>query len=199
MAPTAASASSRRAVCLPVHPRSKGIPVTFPCAFRKRQQDKERVEQEKSVKGSIRKIPSESVIRLWRNFFVMVDYLVRHLEEALLRLPFSKSSEWKVEKSEPISDLENLVRIICFWLPQVGLEPTTLRLTAECSAIELLRNISFENGMIIPLSAESVNPFFTLFCANVVFSARIARFGMAVSARACYNKKKTRLRKRGWT
>ena len=27
--------------------------------------------------------------------------------------------------------------------PQVGLEPTTLRLTAECSAIELLRNISF--------------------------------------------------------
>ena len=26
--------------------------------------------------------------------------------------------------------------------PQVGLEPTTLRLTAECSAIELLRNIA---------------------------------------------------------
>ena len=45
---------------------------------------------EKPVKGRIRKIPSESMIRLWRNFFVMVDYLVRHLEEALLRLPFSK-------------------------------------------------------------------------------------------------------------
>ena len=44
----------------------------------------------KSVKGCIRKIPSESMIRLWRIFFVMVDYLVRHLEEALLRLPFSK-------------------------------------------------------------------------------------------------------------
>ena len=44
----------------------------------------------KSVKGSIRKIPSESMIRLWRNFFVMADYLVRRLEEALLRLPFSK-------------------------------------------------------------------------------------------------------------
>ena len=44
----------------------------------------------KSVKGSIRKIPSESMIRLWRNFFVMVDYLVQRLEEALLRLPFSK-------------------------------------------------------------------------------------------------------------
>src|SRR5208282_6151036 len=26
--------------------------------------------------------------------------------------------------------------------PQVGLEPTTLRLTAECSAIELLRNMA---------------------------------------------------------
>ena len=44
----------------------------------------------KSVKGSIRKIPSESMIRLWRNFFVMADYLVLRLEEALLRLPFSK-------------------------------------------------------------------------------------------------------------
>ena len=44
----------------------------------------------KSVKGSIRKIPSESMIRLWRNFFVMADYLVRRLEEAPLRLPFSK-------------------------------------------------------------------------------------------------------------
>ena len=44
----------------------------------------------KSVKGSIRKIPSESVIRLWRNFYVMADDLVRRLEKALLRLPFSK-------------------------------------------------------------------------------------------------------------
>ena len=44
----------------------------------------------KSVKGSIRKIPSESVIRLWRNFFVMADDLIQRLEEALLRLPFSK-------------------------------------------------------------------------------------------------------------
>ena len=44
----------------------------------------------KSVKGSIRKIPSESMIRLWRNFFVMADYLIRRLEETLLRLPFSK-------------------------------------------------------------------------------------------------------------
>ena len=45
---------------------------------------------EKPVKGRIRKIPSESMIRLWRNFFVMANYLVQRLEEALLRLPFSK-------------------------------------------------------------------------------------------------------------
>ena len=73
----------------------------------------------KSVKGSIRKIPSESMIRLWRNFFVMADDLGRRLEEALLYLPFSKSLEWKErKKSEPISNLENPVRIICFWLPR---------------------------------------------------------------------------------
>ena len=29
--------------------------------------------------------------------------------------------------------------LIVFMAPEVGLEPTTLRLTAECSAIELLR------------------------------------------------------------
>ena len=44
----------------------------------------------KSVKGSIRKIPSESMIRLWRNFFVMADDFIQRLEEALFRLPFSK-------------------------------------------------------------------------------------------------------------
>ena len=30
--------------------------------------------------------------------------------------------------------------------PQVGLEPTTLRLTAECSAIELLRSMATAVG-----------------------------------------------------
>ena len=76
------------------------------------------------------------MIRLWRNFFVMADDLVRRLEEALLYPPFSKSLEWKKKKirTKPGSD--------CMFLaPQVGLEPTTLRLTAECSAIELLRNM----------------------------------------------------------
>ena len=44
----------------------------------------------KSVKGRIRKIPSEFIIRLWRNFFVMADDFIQRLEEALFRLPFSK-------------------------------------------------------------------------------------------------------------
>ena len=34
--------------------------------------------------------------------------------------------------------------------PQVGLEPTTTRLTAECSAIELLRNIGIRQRPILP-------------------------------------------------
>ncbi len=50
-----------------------------------------------------------------------------------------------------------------FLAPQVGLEPTTLRLTAECSAIELLRNITFKNEMIIPPLYDSVNPFLQFF------------------------------------
>ena len=37
--------------------------------------------------------------------------------------------------------------------PQVGLEPTTLRLTAECSAIELLRN-TVAHGRKLPAVRE---------------------------------------------
>ena len=70
----------------------------------------------KSVKGSIRKIPSESMIRLWRNFFVMADYLVRCLEEAPPPSAIFKIIVVESEKkSEPLSDLENLVRIILVW------------------------------------------------------------------------------------
>ena len=62
-----------------------------------------------------------------------------------------------------------------FLAPQVGLEPTTLRLTAECSAIELLRNVclrSSKNVIIIPPRLALVNPFFIffqLFCCSVFF------------------------------
>ena len=60
--------------------------------------------------------------------------------------PFSArrfQNHWngRQEKIRTHSDLENLVPDYMFLAPQVGLEPTTLRLTAECSAIELLRNM----------------------------------------------------------
>ena len=49
-----------------------------------------------------------------------------------------------------------------FLAPQVGLEPTTLRLTAECSAIELLRSVewstSFETCHANPFIAKTVAP-----------------------------------------
>ena len=48
--------------------------------------------------------------------------------------------------------------------PQVGLEPTTTRLTAECSAIELLRNIGIRQRPTLPgrvqpstIGAEGLN------------------------------------------
>ena len=53
--------------------------------------------------------------------------------------------------------------------PQVGLEPTTLRLTAECSAIELLRNI--DNGNRLPLSLESGDDLLSRAVSSQVPSA----------------------------
>ncbi len=44
--------------------------------------------------------------------------------------------------------------------PQVGLEPTTLRLTAECSAIELLRNVTFR--ALFCVHQISANDFYTI-------------------------------------
>ena len=45
----------------------------------------------------------------------------------------------------------HLVDFIGFLAPQVGLEPTTLRLTAECSAIELLRSVCAPSGAVASL------------------------------------------------
>ena len=39
--------------------------------------------------------------------------------------------------------------------PQVGLEPTTLRLTAGCSAIELLRSVALHVGTGVGRNAVS--------------------------------------------
>ena len=52
--------------------------------------------------------------------------------------------------------------------PQVGLEPTTLRLTAECSAIELLRHVDVHSTDGIIAKADGfVNPFEKLFHASL--------------------------------
>ncbi len=55
-------------------------------------------------------------------------------------IEFGASSLRKKKQSEPDSGLEWSSDYLDL-APQVGLEPTTLRLTAECSAIELLRNV----------------------------------------------------------
>ena len=83
---------------------------------------------------------------------------------------FQNNRIGRQEKIRTKSDSDSM-----FLAPQVGLEPTTLRLTAECSAIELLRNVCFrslKNVIIIPPRLALVNPFFIffqLFCCSVFF------------------------------
>jgi hypothetical protein len=55
----------------------------------------------------------------------------------MLILPIANGCRWQKLK-KPLSRLHLLPKKDL--APQVGLEPTTLRLTAECSAIELLRS-----------------------------------------------------------
>ena len=52
--------------------------------------------------------------------------------------------------------------------PQVGLEPTTLRLTAECSAIELLRNIEMRQRPTLPgrLQPSTIGVLRLNFCVR---------------------------------
>ena len=50
-----------------------------------------------------------------------------------------------------------------FLAPQVGLEPTTLRLTAECSAIELLRKICFKERDDYTAALRFCQPLFYNF------------------------------------
>ena len=64
------------------------------------------------------------------------------------------------------------------YAPQVGLEPTTLRLTAECSAIELLRNI------ICRGSARSASRFMLRFLAHAYGPLSSLRFRLAAVARS---------------
>lgn len=47
--------------------------------------------------------------------------------------------------------------------PRVGLEPTTLRLTAACSAIELPRNTLFQQASKISIELSRSQDFLVLF------------------------------------
>jgi hypothetical protein len=51
-----------------------------------------------------------------------------------------QNSHWTKIKMAADLAASHPTDFIVFLAPQVGLEPTTLRLTAECSAIELLRS-----------------------------------------------------------
>lgn len=67
-----------------------------------------------------------------------------------------------IKEKKPVHIL--IYRLRTGLAPQVGLEPTTLRLTAECSAIELLRNIGIRRRPTLPgrvqpstIGAEGLN------------------------------------------
>jgi hypothetical protein len=87
------------------------------------------------------------------------DVYVQTIEQSVLAAVNSRTSavlgDWKMpEKNLGVkgrnlkglneirrSRSEGLLQVLERLAPQVGLEPTTLRLTAECSAIELLRSV----------------------------------------------------------
>ena len=63
---------------------------------------------------------------------------------------FSRNHTFHMFSRNPQGQQKDLVFRPGFLAPQVGLEPTTLRLTAECSAIELLRNIGIRRRPTLP-------------------------------------------------
>ena len=81
--------------------------------------------------------------------------------------PFSTrrfQNHWngRQEKIRTHSDLE-MSSDELFLAPQVGLEPTTLRLTAECPAIELLRNITSKERDDYTAALRFCQPLFYIF------------------------------------
>ena len=65
----------------------------------------------------------------------------------------SSAAKWAQKLAQQLTALAVACsKLMIFLAPQVGLEPTTLRLTAECSAIELLRSDqagNFRSSMIL--------------------------------------------------
>ena len=71
------------------------------------------------------------------------------------------------------SAASHLIDSICFFAPQVGLEPTTLRLTAECLGSEYTcfqRSTEERRGKIGAFSARNWTKFWTTFLNPARFS-----------------------------
>ena len=62
--------------------------------------------------------------------------------------------------------------------PRVGLEPTTPRLTAECSTIELSRNMK-----VVPSKPHTVNTFFIRVSQTILAYSR--SFGIRFASSSC--------------
>ena len=76
------------------------------------------------------------------HFIFLSSSMAEH--SAVNRRVVGSSPTWGAKRKQP-----SLYKLGCFLLaPQVGLEPTTLRLTAECSAIELLRNMKCGSDLL---------------------------------------------------
>src|SRR5665213_4023107 len=72
-------------------------------------------------------------------FLHAADSLRRCGQQPLVSM--SRTATRPEQKWQPIWLPRILLVLFELLAPQVGLEPTTLRLTAECSAIELLRSV----------------------------------------------------------
>ena len=97
------------------------------------------------------------------SFSVIPDFIIRHLQKQKENLPLiestgrarkeSRRTQFAISSTElnlyPGTQKDQIFRS-GLSAPQVGLEPTTLRLTAECSAIELLRNIGIRRRPTLP-------------------------------------------------
>ena len=70
--------------------------------------------------------------------------LFHHAQELFFANSHQNSHSPKIKMAADLA-ASHLIDFKVFLAPQVGLEPTTLRLTAECSAIELLRSVNQRN------------------------------------------------------
>ena len=70
----------------------------------------------------------------------------------------SSAAKWAQKLAQQLTALAVACsKLMIFLAPQVGLEPTTLRLTAECSAIELLRSVQAGNfATVVDFTANSI-------------------------------------------